>query len=560
MRRFKFGSHGVLVAFAMRLSLLACSLSLGSCVTDVCIADCEVKDRVAECTVTREECTTGFLSASECSTPRVPVTFAATSCFASTNPDGERFACSKHCNQPQNNNPHAPQLNTIPTRLWDTASGSEFCTAQQISVRPSLPGECARANVPNNGETASMLCQRGGRECTATAVQAGVTICTARAALTAESGTKCFNPQTSMAEVSCSENYMTASGGQLQIPHVHVSNVTLNDTVNCPPTAASGPATSYGMNVGPLGTAVHGSDIFALNATGGFLTFAGSCDSSGEFCLFSALRDMRVTLSDVVVAGVPVTNIEARLPRPAPIVVSGGVRKIPKANFRLEVTGSFLGGTSRVTVYPASDIILGVSGQTASFSFSSTFSGAVAGLDGVPVTVTVNVSASVNNPGAACAGLSPIQVLMGFEDLGWTSTQAQLSLSPSLHTQGCYALNVAGSGYMVVNSAPFATPLTGVTSTLKLDVYVPPAQPNPFWFGAVQLYASCPSAGMNNAYLGQAELTGKPTGAFSTVSYSVPSNVRTTLLGSTNGCFFSVAVNVNATPTPVVLDNLRFTP
>jgi hypothetical protein len=269
---------------------------------------------------------------------------------------------------------------------------------------------------------------------------------------------------------------------------------------------------------------------------------------------------MRVTLSDVVVSGVTVQNIEARLTRPAPIVVSGGVRTIPKANFKLDVSGSFLGATTRLSVFPSTDVILSVDGQTASFSFSSTFSGAIAGLDGVPVTVTANVSANVNNSGAGCAGLTPIQVLMGFEDLGWTSIQAQLSLSPSLHTQGCFGLNVAGNGYMVVNSAPFATPLTGVTSTLKLDVYVPPAQPNPYWFGAVQLYASCPSAGMNNAYLGQAELTGKPTGAFSTVSYAVPSNVRTTLLGSHNGCFFSVAVNVNATPTPVVLDNLRFTP
>ena len=94
---------------------------------------------------------------------------------------------------------------------------------------------------------------------------------------------------------------------------------------------------------------------------------------------------------------------------------------------------------------------------------------------------------------------------------------------------------------MVANSAPFATPLAGVTSTLKLDVYVPPGQPNPYWFGAVQLFASCPSAAMNNAYLGQVELTGKPTGAFSALSYTVPSTVQTTLLGAHNDCFFSVA-------------------
>lgn len=80
------------------------------------------------------------------------------------------------------------------------------------------------------------------------------------------------------------------------------------------------------------------------------------------------------------------------------------------------------------------------------------------------------------------------------------------------------------------------------------------------WFGAVQVYASCPSGGMNNAYIGQAELTGLPTGVFSTVSYTVPASVRSTLSATHNDCFFSVAVNVNATPTPVVLDNMRFVP
>ena len=95
---------------------------------------------------------------------------------------------------------------------------------------------------------------------------------------------------------------------------------------------------------------------------------------------------------------------------------------------------------------------------------------------------------------------------------------------------------------------------------LIVATFVPPGQPNPYWLGAVQLYASCPSGGMYNAYLGQGELTGKPTGAFSTLTYAVGSSVMATLSQTHNDCFFSVAVNVNATPTPVVLDNLRFLP
>jgi hypothetical protein len=323
-------------------------------------------------------------------------------------------------------------------------------------------------------------------------------------------------------------------------------------------TGQASPLLSYGIGAGSLGTAVHGNDTFALNATGGFLVFQASCDASGESCLVSQLTDMRVTLTNTVVSGTTLSNVEGRLRRPAAVTVIGGVRKIAKQDFDLQLSGAIGGSPALMRVFPSADVTVNLNNQTTSLSFAATFDASIPELGGVPVNIAATIPGSTANPGAACAGFSRLQVVMGFEDLGWTSTQAQLSLSATQRTQGCFALKVAGSGYMTLNSAPFATPVPGVTSTLKLDVFVPPGQPNPFWFGAVQLYASCPSGGMYNAYLGQAELTGLPTGTFSTVSYAVPSNVRSTLSGTHNDCFFSVAVNVNQTPTPVVLDNLRF--
>ena len=127
----------------------------------------------------------------------------------------------------------------------------------------------------------------------------------------------------------------------LQEPRLNVIDVTLNDNLRCPVTAAS-PLMAYGLGVGAVGSAVHGTDTFALNATGGSVTFVGACDSSGEFCNFSQLKDLKVTLSDVVVSGTTVQNLEGRLTKPAPIVVTGGVRKIAKANFRFDISGTFL--------------------------------------------------------------------------------------------------------------------------------------------------------------------------------------------------------------------------
>ena len=369
MRQLDVGSQRTLV-FAARFVLVGCSLSVSACRPNILCAvePCEPKDRVAECTVTRDECTSGFSSASTCTMARVHVSFPATDCFRSTNPNGQAHACGKFCNLPTNNDPHAPQLDTDPTRLWDTASGPEFCQIQ-ATYRNALPGECARTTgVASNGATASAQCDRAGRACNQTAQSGGLTICTSRAPLTTESGIKCFDPTQTSAEDFCEDDFISSSEKELQIPRLRVSNVMLNDAVNCPQTAASGPVTAYGLNAGALGTAVHGSDIFALNTTGGFLKFSGTCDSSGN-CSFTELRDMRVTLSDVVVAGVSVQNVEVRLTRPAPIVVTNGVRKIAQANFKLQLTGSLLGGTSSMPVFPSSDIVLGVNGQTASFSF-----------------------------------------------------------------------------------------------------------------------------------------------------------------------------------------------
>ena len=74
----------------------------------------------------------------------------------------------------------------------------------------------------------------------------------------------------------------------------------------------------------------------------------------------------------------------------------------------------------------------------------------------------------------------------------------------------------------------------------------------------MQLYLSCPSANFNNQYVGQVELTERPLNKFSTLNYSIPGPILSILQGSHPDCFFSIAVNSAPTPTPPVLDNLRF--
>lgn len=147
-----------------------------------------------------------------------------------------------------------------------------------------------------------------------------------------------------------------------------------------------------------------------------------------------------------------------------------------------------------------------------------------------------------------------------FEQLSDWSSSAPLALNSVLRTDGASGLSVGGGGYRVINSAALQTPVAGFGPTLLLDVYVPGNQPNPYWLGAVQTYATCPSAQLYNEYIGQVELTGLPTKGFSTLAYTLPASVQGALSQAHDDCFLSIAVNTNATPVAPVLDNLRFSP
>lgn len=526
-----------------------------------------VLDSVATCDIFRRECAAGFQfdqnGAITCLPNQESVSYPGqTACYSSQVEDANA-ACQRYCRRAGGSDPTAPFFATNGSAaFYDLDPNNGNCTAMAVHTRSASPGECARIkDVASNGATAHALCSITGRPCNQTQTFGSTTICTSRAPSVNEPRDGCFDPTTVSASHFCGEDdfisVRVAPNKQLQEPSSQLTGVDLNFPA-CLQAAGSATLT-YGIPPGAMGTAMHGSDTFALNATGGALAFQGGCDSNGEHCIVSQLTSMRVSFSDVVVAGVTVSNLNGRLMAPAGIVTTNGVRTIPRQNFRFELYASLPGFNTSLPVAADSVIFVNLTGQSASFSFSATIDPAFPGLGGIPVNVTANVAASSAASGAACAGFSSLQNVMGFEDLSWTSTPpGVLSLSTNPRTQGCYAISVGGGGYTVLNSARFATPLPGITPTLKLDVFVPAGQPNPNWFGAVQLYASCPSGGMYNAYLGQAELTGKPTGAFSTVSYSVPQDVRNTLAGSHNDCFFSVATNVNATPTAVVVDNLRF--
>lgn len=154
----------------------------------------------------------------------------------------------------------------------------------------------------------------------------------------------------------------------------------------------------------------------------------------------------------------------------------------------------------------------------------------------------------------------PSQVIFGFEDASkWSSPQAPLSNKLSPVSGGTYSLNVAGRGWRELTSVNLSTStLQGVTSKLAYDVYIPAEQSNPYWLGQTLFFVSCPSARIYNQAIGSAELTGRPLGRFSTVQFTLPTNVKQAML--TAHTDLSLKVVINANDPNYVLDSMRFVP
>jgi FtsP/CotA-like multicopper oxidase with cupredoxin domain len=146
--------------------------------------------------------------------------------------------------------------------------------------------------------------------------------------------------------------------------------------------------------------------------------------------------------------------------------------------------------------------------------------------------------------------------ILGFEDPNdFTSSTVRLGIS-SNHTQGSFSVSANAKGYNVLRSRTFELK-SKVGASVSVDLFLPQEQPNPFWFGDVQLYFDCPSKAINNAFVSQVGLTGKTRNAFNRLSFGVPASIADQV-GTCSDFFFSLALNVptNATGT-YLFDNAQ---
>lgn len=147
--------------------------------------------------------------------------------------------------------------------------------------------------------------------------------------------------------------------------------------------------------------------------------------------------------------------------------------------------------------------------------------------------------------------------VLGFEDATLWSSSAQLSLS-DVRVQALHSLAVQGGGFHSISSVPLgAFPLTGDTVTVAIRLS--PEQPNPSWFGDVQLLLDAPSLGLVEHSVGVIGLTGLPVGEFVDLDFSLSQSTLDALDGDFDDLVIRLALNVPADALGTYrFDNLRF--
>jgi V8-like Glu-specific endopeptidase len=248
--------------------------------------------------------------------------------------------------------------------------------------------------------------------------------------------------------------------------------------------------------------------------------------------------------------------------------------QLPTANFRVTrgagsvpVTATFNGSTSRDLQGPIASYVwtFGDGSQTTTTAPTVTHTYAQAGT----YVTSLLVSDAAGNQSwfparervHVSATASPHFFGLDDPQRPWTSTAFTPTLNTANKTEGTASLSVGSCGYRPLLSPAFkTTEIQPVASSLKLDVFVPATAnlSNPNWVGAVQLYVDIPSAGLNNLFIGQVELTPLTRARFSTIEFPLSVAVQNALRGSFSGAHLTIAVNSGSCNAALLIDNVRF--
>ena len=165
--------------------------------------------------------------------------------------------------------------------------------------------------------------------------------------------------------------------------------------------------------------------------------------------------------------------------------------------------------------------------------------------------------------GSTTAALSDITVrTYGFESLlDWSAIWSNPTLAlSSTRIEGERSLAVSGGGWSSFISRRFVKE-EAAPSVVGFDLRIPVNQPNPYWFGTVQLYVDAPSVGLYNRPLGLRELNPWTPGQWKRAEFNLPTSVRTALDQNYTDLKWRIQLNVPpASLEPYLFDRFTFGP
>lgn len=169
------------------------------------------------------------------------------------------------------------------------------------------------------------------------------------------------------------------------------------------------------------------------------------------------------------------------------------------------------------------------------------------------------ILSAFENGGGTWAAMDPVGTAPS-DDSRWPLSWGGTAKFNTSHvSEGLASIEVPGGGYVVASSPLLRTvDVAEVGDELSLDLYLQDDQPNPYWLGSVDAFATIPAAGIYNAHLGHVELTGLPIGEWSSVSFPVADILRSAFLADFPVAQIALAVNTAQGAPAVLLDALGF--
>jgi hypothetical protein len=158
----------------------------------------------------------------------------------------------------------------------------------------------------------------------------------------------------------------------------------------------------------------------------------------------------------------------------------------------------------------------------------------------------------------------PYNASMSFDDpslwtVSWNGPPVTKSSSAD-HVQGTASMLLVPNNYTVLETPNLNQTVALGFNMLEISVKLS-TMANPYWYGQLQFYFDAPSLGIQNQWVGQLDLTGKPLGTWNTLAMPIPTWLGTQLAGKSFSDFkVRMAVNIPAGSGPILLDNLRLLP